>query len=575
MTIRCDLLVRGGMIVDGSGSEPFVSDVAIRDGLILSVGEFDGDADAVLDATGLVVTPGFVDIHTHYDGQAIWSQELSPSSSHGVTTVVTGNCGVGFAPCRPEDHDMLIRVMEGVEDIPGVVMAEGLPWDWQTFPEYLDALESRSRDIDVGAYLPHSPLRVYVMGRRGAEREPATPEDLADMRALVREAVGVGALGVASSRMMYHRTKAGEQIPSYQASDAELQALADGLADAGSGIVQLVLDAPAQSWDDELDHLIGVVEQSDRPATFTLGTANSGPPVWEQAMARVRHANAKGAHIRAQVLPRPVGLIMGFELSTNPFCACPSWPALEAVPFAERITRLREPATRAALISEQPDPRDLFAMNARRWEWVFPLGNPPRYEPDRADSIAARAAAAGIRPEEMAYDLMLQDGGHTMLYNALGNFHENRLDAIYNLMKSPDTVVGLGDGGAHYGAICDASYPTFMLTYWARDRAGPRLSLAETVRTLARDPAEMVGLLDRGLLKPGYKADVNVIDLDRLALPAPYVRHDLPGGGRRLDQKAVGYAATIVSGTLIRRDDEPTGARPGRVVRGAQAAPFA
>jgi len=573
VTTRCDVLVRGGTIVDGSGGEPYLGDVAIRGDSIVSVGRFDGDADTIIDADGLIVTPGFVDIHTHYDGQAIWSEELSPSSSHGVTTVVTGNCGVGFAPCRVEDHDMLIRVMEGVEDIPGVVMAQGLPWTWETFPQYLAALEARPRDIDVGAYLPHSPLRVYVMGQRGADREPATPQDLQRMRTLTREAVEAGALGVATSRMMYHRTKAGEQIPSFEAADGELQALADGLADAGSGIVQIVLNAPAATWDAELDHLTNVVKKSGRPATFTLGTANSGPPVWEQAMDRVAAANASGAHIRAQVLPRPVGLIMGFELSTNPFSACPSWAGLEASPFAERMARLRDPAVRAALISEQPDPRDLFALSARNWRWIFPLGDPPNYEPAPQDSLAARAEATGVRPEELAYDLLLERDGTALLYNALGNFHENRLDAVYDLMKRPDTVVGLGDGGAHYGAICDASYPTFMLTYWTRDRTGPRLSLPEAVRILAHDPAELVGLNDRGLLHVGCKADLNVIDLDRLTLHAPMVRYDLPGGGRRLDQAATGFVATIVSGQVIRRDDHATGARPGRVVRGAQSAP--
>ncbi|MCP1470429.1 N-acyl-D-aspartate/D-glutamate deacylase [Sphingobium sp. OAS761] len=573
MTARCALLIRNGTVVDGSGADPFVADVAICNDRVVAVGPYAGEADRVIDATGMIVTPGFVDIHTHYDGQAIWSEELSPSSSHGVTTVVTGNCGVGFAPCRPADHDLLIRVMEGVEDIPGVVMAEGLDWDWETFPQYLDALAARPRDIDVGAYLPHSPLRVYVMGQRGADREPATADDLARMRTLTREAMEVGALGTASSRMMYHRTKAGDQIPSYQAADAELQALADGMTDAGSGIIQLVLNAPMESWDNELDHLIGVAERSGRPATFTLGTSNNGPPTWEQAMARVTAANEAGAYIRAQVLPRPVGLIMGFELSTNPFCACASWPAIELLPFAERIARLRDPAIRAALTSEEPDPRNLFAMNARRWEWIFPLGDPPNYEPARAESIAARAAASGQAPEDIAYDLMLERGGHAMLYNALGNFHDNRLDAIHDLMSDPGTVVGLGDGGAHYGAICDASYPTFLLRYWTRDRAGARLSLAQAVRILARDPAEMVGMNDRGLLRPGYKADINVIDIDNLTLHAPQVRYDLPGGGRRIDQSATGFVATIVSGEIIRRHDRPTGARPGRVVRGAQEGP--
>jgi len=569
----CDVLIRGGTIVDGSGGEPFVGDLAIRGDRILAVGEAGFEAREEIDARGMIVTPGFVDIHTHYDGQAIWSDRLSPSSSHGVTTAVMGNCGVGFAPCRAEDHDLLIRVMEGVEDIPGVVMAEGLPWDWETFPQYLDAVERRPRDIDVGAYFPHSPLRVYVMGARGAERQAATPEDLSRMRELSREAIDAGALGIASSRLFIHRTKAGEQIPSFEASDDELKAIAAGMADAGAGIVQIVLDAPHVPWNEEIDHLLGVVESCGRPATFTLGTSNSGAPLWETAMDRVSAANARGARIKAQVLPRPIGMILGFDLSTNPFCLCPSYEALAALAFEQRVECLRDPRVRATLTSEAPIDGHPLAMIARNWEWIFPLSDPPNYEPSLDTSIAAQARASGRTPEEAAYDYLLGQDGRAMLYNTLGNYHEGRLDAVHDLMTHPDVVVGLGDGGAHYGAICDASYPTFFLTYWVRDRSGPRLSLQEAVRKLAHDPAEVVELRDRGRLAPGLKADINVIDLDRLQLHIPEVRNDLPGGGRRLDQRATGYVATLVSGQIIRRNDQPTRALPGRLVRGRQAAP--
>lgn len=574
MSSSFDLIVRAGTIVDGRGGESFVGDVAIRGDKIVAVGKFDGTALEEIDAAGLTVTPGFVDIHTHYDGQAIWSERLSPSSSHGVTTVVTGNCGVGFAPCRAADHELLIRVMEGVEDIPGVVMAEGLPWDWETFPQYLDALEARPRDIDVGALLPHSALRVYVMGERGAARERATADDLQRMRTLAREAIDAGALGFASSRTFFHRTKSGEQIPSYDAADQEVRAIAGALKDAGKGVVQMVLDVPHASWATEMQHLLGVVESSGRPASFTLGTPNDGAADWLIAMDRIAAANARGAVIKAQVLPRPIGLIAGFDLSTHPFCLCPSYEAIAHLPLAARLARLRDPAFRATLVKESPIEGHPLAMLARNWDWMFPFAEPPLYEPPLDTSIAAQARAQGRSPAEVAYDLLLNGGdGGGMLYNALGNFYQGNLDALYALMVDSNVVVGLGDGGAHYGAICDASYPTFMLTYWVRDRRGPRLSLAHAVRALTTRPAETVELRDRGTIAPGFKADLNVIDLDRLELHAPEIRHDLPGGGRRLDQGATGFVATICAGQVIRRFDQPTAARPGRVVRGARAAP--
>lgn len=572
--MKADLLIRGGTVVDGNGSEPTIGDVAIAGDRIIHVGaRFTGEATAVIDATGMIVTPGFVDIHTHYDGQAIWAEELSPSSSHGVTTVVTGNCGVGFAPCRATDREALIRVMEGVEDIPGVVMAEGLPWDWESFPDYMAALERRPRDIDVAALLPHSPLRVFVMGERGVRREPATADDLAQMKAIAREAIDAGAIGFATSRLMIHRTKAGELIPSYAADDAELIAIASAMKDAGKGMLQMVLDVPFATWPDEIAHLVSVAESCGRPATFTLATTNSGAPVWEQALATVDAANARGLRIAPQILPRPIGMISGWELSTHPFCLCPDYVAMAHLPLDVQLVRLRDPAFRAALIAQSPQEGHPLAMMTRNWDWMFPFGDPPQYEPAAETSVGAQARASGRPPEEIAYDLLMERDGHGMILNTLGNFHEGRLDALLPLIQREDTVMGLGDGGAHYAAICDASYPTFLLTYWVRDRSGERLSLAEAIRALSAKPARVMGLDDRGLLAPGYKADVNVIDMAALTLHAPVVRHNLPGGGRRLDQSASGFVATICNGTVIRRDDRPTGARPGRVVRGSQSAP--
>ena len=568
-----DLIIRGGQVVDGTGSDPFVADVAVKDGRIAKVGAVDGRGAEEIDAQGLLVTPGFVDAHTHYDGQAIWSNHLNPSSAHGVTTAVLGNCGVGFAPCRPEDRDTLINVMEGVEDIPGVVMADGLSWEWETFPQYLDALDRRTLDIDVAAYLPHSPLRVYAMGERGAAREAASADDLMKMQALAREAVEAGALGFATSRQFIHRTRDGAQIPSFDASEAELEAIAVGLRDADKGILQMVLDVPHLDWESEIQALIRLVRASGRPATFTLGTANSGPPEWNSALAHVGRANADGAQITAQVFPRPIGLIIGHNLSVNPFGLCPSYQALEKLPLPARVTELHKPETRAALLAEKPSDGHPLAVIGRSWDWMFRLGTPPNYAPSPDKSVAAQAARKGVTPEELVYDWLLEDDGNAMLYVAIGNYYEGKLDAVAEMLNHPDTIVGLGDGGAHYGAICDASYPTFLLTYWTRDRAGEKLGLPQAIKMLAADPARALGLNDRGVIAAGYKADFNLLDQARLALHAPHVAHDLPAGGRRLDQRADGYVATIVSGTVIARNGHPTGKLPGRLVRGQQPAP--
>ncbi len=572
-----DLIIRNGTIVDGLGGEPYVGDVAVQDGVIKAVGAINGDtAKREIDATGLLVTPGFVDLHTHYDGQAIWSQRLTPSSAHGVTTVVMGNCGVGFAPCRQEDHDVLVDVMAGVEDIPGVVMTDGLPWTWQTFPEYMDALEARQRDIDVAAYLPHSPLRVYVMGQRGADREPATAEDLATMRALAKEAIEMGALGFASSRLMVHKTESGSPIPSYDAAREEIEEIAKGVVDGGGGLLQFVPDIPAGGYQPVLQTVFDVAEDVGLPVTFTLMVANSGDPTWEEAITMIEKANKKagaGAFFTAQLLPRPIGLIIGLQLTANPFVLYPSYREIAHLPLAQRVAEMRKPEVRARILADKPGVGHPILYVAQAWDWIFPLGDEPSYEPDPSTSIAARARARGVSPMEEAYDRLLDDDGHAMLLVATSNLKNNSLDTVGELLHRDDVVLGLGDGGAHYGMICDASYPTFLLAHWARDRASGRFSVPEAVRELTSVPARVAGLADRGRIAVGYKADLNVIDHAALRLHKPVIRYDLPAGGRRLDQTADGYVATIVSGEVIAGHGMPTDARPGKLVRGRQPAP--
>ena len=568
-----DLVIRNGTIVDGLGGEPYAGDVAVTDGVIAALGAVDGPGAREIDATGLLVTPGFVDLHTHYDGQAIWSDRMSPSSSHGVTTALMGNCGVGFAPCRPADHDVLVDVMAGVEDIPGVVMTDGLPWDWETFPQYLDALEVRQRDIDVAAYLPHSPLRVYVMGRRGAEREPANSEDLALMRKLAAEAIGVGALGVSSSRFAFHKTGSGAPIPTYAAAYEEISAIVGGVADAGGGLLQFIPDIPAGGYERVLQQVFEAATDAGVPVTFTLTTGNSGEPIWPGAMNLIEKFNSAGGQITAQVFARPIGLVIGLELTANPFVLYPSYQEIAGLPLEQRVAEMRKPEVRARILADEPGEGHPFMYFAQSWQWMFPLTEPANYEPSRSDSVLARARARGVSPLAEAYDRLLDDDGHAMMLVALANFENNSLDTVGELIRRDDVVLGLGDGGAHYGMICDASYPTFVLAHWARDRASGRLSVAEAVRQLTSVPAGVAGLADRGRIALGYKADLNVIDHAGLVLHKPVITHDLPAGGRRLDQTAVGYVATIVSGEVIAENGVPTSARPGRLIRGRRRAP--
>ncbi|MCX7863719.1 MAG: amidohydrolase family protein [Novosphingobium sp.] len=568
-----DLVIRGGTIVDGSGAPAFAGDVAISGEWIAAVGEVAGRGRREIDAEGLLVTPGFVDIHTHYDGQLIWSQRLSPSSDHGVTTVVTGNCGIGFAPCRPQDRQALVELMEGVEDIPESVATAGLTWDWESFPQFLDAIERRPHDIDFAAYLPHSPLRVYVMGERAIRREQANPQDLAQMKRLTVEALAAGALGLGTSRMSFHRTSKGEPIPSLGAAEEELHVIAEAMREADRGILQFVSVMSPELVEEEFAMMRELSARSGRTLTYTQAQTPQAPEMWRDILGWLNEANASGARLKAQLFPRPIGMIIGLRASANPFCMSPAWAELADLPLSQKVERLRDPALKARLLSETPqDPANPLFRLARNFAMIFPIGATPDYEPDRAHSIAELARAAGTSPEELIYELMIADGGEPLFLTALGNYADYNLDFVAELLRDPSFVVGLVDGGAHYGMICDASYTTHMLTHWARDRKGERFSIEEAVRLLAREPAEVVGLADRGLLRPGYRAHLNVIDHAGLTLHPPDIVHDLPGGGKRLHQSADGYVATVCNGKVIMENGRPTGELPGRLLRGPQHA---
>lgn len=566
-----DILIRNGTIVDGTGADPFEGDVAIREGRIVAVGRVEGRANEEIDARGLLVTPGFVDIHTHYDGQVMWSERLSSSSTLGVTTVVTGNCGVGFAPCRPEHRDILVRLMEGVEDIPGIVLAEGLPWNWESFPDYLDALAARRFDADVATQIGHAPLRVYVMGERGARREPATDGDKAEMARLAAEAVRAGALGFSTSRTIIHRSSDGSPTPSLAAPEDELTSIAQGLGRAGKGVLQLISDF--DDVDAEFAMIRRIVERSGRPLSLSLLQHEHAPQRWRRLLGHIGEAVDDGLEMRAQVGARPVAILLSLALSLCPFSQCPTYETIAPLPLPERLKRMRDPEIRALILAErQEDPA--MANRVANYDNLYRMEDPPDYEPAPETSIAAIAARAGKPPAEVAYDVLMERDGTTILYRPLYNYTDRNLDVVLEMMRHRDTVMGLGDGGAHYGYICDASFPTYLLTHWARDRArGERLPLPWVVKAQTRDPAVAVGLLDRGVLAPGYKADVNLIDFDRLRLHPPEIVHDLPAGGRRLSQRADGYRATIVSGAVTYRDGVATGDLPGRLVRGAQARP--
>ena len=561
-----DLVARGGTVVDGQGNAPVRADVAVRDGLIVAVGHVAGRGAREIDASDCVVTPGFVDVHTHYDGQITWSNRMAPSSNHGVTTVVMGNCGVGFAPSRADDHDMLIKLMEGVEDIPEVVMAQGVPWNWTSFPDYLDALERRTADVDFATQLPHSPLRVFVMGQRGVDLEPATPDDLTEMRRLVTEAVQAGALGVSTSRSLFHRFRNGKLAPSVGTDNAELHALALGLKDADTGVFQCIPSLETTSKV-EMDLFREIARMSGRPVNFSLLLPDN------DYVDLLHEAAREGLTICAHFAPRPTGVLFGLDLSYHPFSLHPSYRGIAHAPLAEKVRRMRDPAFRRQLLSETAeDPNPAFVNIVNMREHLFLLHNPLDYHRTLEDSLAVKARQRGIPLDELIYDTLLEDEGCAIL--SLSSKEPLRyVAAMQPLVESDLAVMGLGDGGAHYGMICDAAYTSYMLA----QRIGGELghSLPALIQSMTSRPAASVGLGDRGIIAPGYKGDLNLIDLERLTLYRPEVVRDLPAGGKRLFQPSAGYRATIVSGVITQQDDKPTGAMPGRLVRGARRAPAA
>ena len=564
-----DLVVRGGTIADGTGAGTREADVAVKDGKIAAVGAVAGKGAEEIGAKGLLVTPGFVDIHTHYDGQATWDETFSPSIHHGVTTVVMGNCGVGFAPVKQHDRDRLIELMEGVEDIPGVALHEGLSWAWESFGQYLDALEARPRDIDLGAQLPHGALRVFVMGERAARLEEATPEEVAQMRALAAEAMGAGAIGFSTSRTLNHRTVKGDPTPSLRASEAELLGIALGMKDAGSGVIEFISDFNTPSPESEFEMIDRLLTAAGRPFSVSLAQGHSKPEGWRRLLGLVEGLAAKGHAAKAQVAPRPIGVLQGLQASRTPFSMCRTYKAIQNKSVAEKLAAMRDPGVRAQTLKEAHEPlRSDMAARLTDYDRMFPLGDPPNYEPAEDSSLGAQARREGRDPREVVYDYLIANEGKNFIFAPFANFAAYNLDCCSEMMQSPHTLIGLGDGGAHVGLISDGSFPTTLLAHWGRDRKSGKLDVSWLVKRHTLDNARAVGLEDRGVIAPGYKADLNVIDFDRLGVEAPVMKWDLPAGGKRLLQKARGYRATVVSGAVTYRDGEATGALPGRLVRG-------
>ncbi|MSZ95916.1 MAG: amidohydrolase family protein [Actinobacteria bacterium] len=578
-----DLLIRGGMVVDGTGAAPRIADVAIRDGRIVEVATtIVGEATEEIDAAGKLVTPGFIDIHTHYDGQISWDTLLEPSSGHGVTTVVVGNCGVGFAPVRPGQEEWLVQLMEGVEDIPGTALHEGISWDWETFPEYLDAIDKRQYSMDIAAYVPHGAVRGYVMGERGARNEDATATDIEEMARIVREAREAGAVGFSTSRTMGHKAKDGQPVPGTFASSEELNAIADALTAGGGGLFEIapeVLpdggDQPTMGMREELQWMGDLATRTNLKVTYLLLQYMTTPDAWREALDFSSDIMKKGGYLRPQVAARPFGMMVGWA-GYHFFTKRPTYMKLaETLSLADLKKELAKPEVRAQILSETDAPIDhevqFDGLGPRLGmipHLVYAMGDNVDYEPTHEMSVAALAAAAGVSPLEMAYDLLNENNGDAFLMFPTLNYVEENHDVIYEMLTHPAAINGLSDGGAHVRMICDASIPTYLLTHWARDRArGPKLAIEEAVRLQTTATAEVLGMTDRGSITPGTRADINVIDFDKLTIRAPYAVNDLPAGGRRLLQSASGYVATIVNGTITRRDGVDTGARPGRLVR--------
>jgi N-acyl-D-aspartate/D-glutamate deacylase len=573
-----DLVIRCGTVVDGTGAERRHADVAIDGELIVAVeppGTI-GTARREIDAEGMVVTPGWVDIHTHYDGQVTWDPDVAPSSVNGVTSILLGNCGVGFAPVKPDEHQFLIELLEGVEDIPGTALSEGMTWGWETFPDYLDVLDRLRWTVDVGTQVPHAALRTYVMGARGADVDAvATTDEIEQMSRLCEEAVRAGALGFTTSRTFVHRTSRGQQIGTLRASADEVLGIAAALRRVGTGVIQLISDA-YQSTDDELVAqeiaLLGrIAGEVGRPLSFTVQQNDDAPDRFRELLAAIDGWNRAGADVKAQVAVRPIGVLIGLQATANPFMFCPSYRQLHTLEPRERLVRLRNPDVRRTLLAEHAasSPSGFVGILHSGYDRMYPLSDPPNYEPTPSDSVAGRAAAAGAEPAEVLYDLLLDDDGGRLLYIPLMNYARGDLDDVREMLTSPNSMFGLSDAGAHCNSICDGSFPTTAITHWTRDRArGPQLALEYVVHQQTQRTARHVGWTDRGVIAPGMLADVNVIDHDRLTLHPPQLIADLPAGGTRLMQAADGYLATIKRGVAIAEDGALTGARPGRLQRG-------
>ena len=568
-----DLVIRGGTVVDGTGAPRLVADVAVDGGVITAVGHISAQGREEIDATGKIVAPGFVDIHTHYDGQATWDSEMAPSSWHGVTTVVMGNCGVGFAPAKKDKHDWLIGLMEGVEDIPGTALAEGMTWDWETFPEYLDALERRPRTIDVATHVPHGAVRAYVLGDREMPGAVPTDADITEMSRIVEEGIRAGALGFSTSRTVLHKSVDGELVPGTTATKEELIGIGRAMGRVGYGVFEMASDMK-RDWD-EFGWMGALSRETRLPVTFAaLQSIAKEMPLEEQISSMIAE-NDNGANIVAQIALRGNGIIMAWQGTVHPFRFKPAWAEIEALPWPQRLVRLKDPAFKARMIAEESvfpesDIIDFLRIVAGGWPVHFEMGPAFNYEPRQDESVMARAIAAVVSPAEYAYDLLMQDDGTGFIYFPILNYRDGNLNFLEELQTRDDCVNSLSDGGAHCGTICDAASPTFMLQHWVRDRQGKRITLENAIKRQCHDTARLYGLNDRGVLKPGYLADINIIDLDRLKLSKPWLAFDLPAGGRRLLQKADGYVATVKAGVVTFREGKMTGALPGIVVRGPQ-----
>ncbi len=568
-----DLIIRGGTVIDGSGTAPFTADVAISDGRICAIGRGLGTARREIKADGCIVTPGWVDVHTHYDGQATWDPYLAPSTWHGVTTAIIGNCGVGFAPVKPERREWLIKVMEGVEDIPGTVLSEGIEWEWETFPEYLDALDRRPKALDIGAQIPHSAVRAYVMEDRAIHHDEASPADLLAMREIVREALKAGAMGFSTGRTFLHKYDERKYPPGTFATEDEVMSLGTVLGEVGHGVFQMTTNHP--TLEQELPWLRALAKHNQLPVLFNLQQTDDAPEVWRAALSALDSAKASGVPLYGGISGRPLGILFSWQSTLHPFISHPSYQQLADLPIEEKIQKLRDPQVRQRILDDEAGLLDRRATTLfSSFHKIFPLknGKLPDYEPEANRSIAAMAKATGREPLHIIYDLMLEEGGKAILYYPSFNYSYGDLSHLHTLLQHDNTLNSLSDGGAHCGYICDVSMPTFMLTHWARDRnRGPRLPLQWLVKRQTQDTARAYGLFDRGVIKEGFKADLNVIDLDALTLHAPEMVFDLPAGGRRLVQRADGYIATIVAGEPIFENGESTEALPGKLLRGPQA----